>query len=300
MSPEETGKTGSPTGRMSQLKQDNRFLRQQLAHQGAELDQLRQALQLCEELKLQSQRNEAERAQLLAQEHELNELKSNFITLASHEFRTPIGTILMSASLISRYNGAQEGEKRERHVQRIKSSVHELTTLLNEFLSLSQMEHQAPPNRPQPLALPSFCGQIVEEMREVLKPGQTIRYQHTAGDPSLVMDEMMLKNILINLLGNASKYSAGGKQIELTTAIRDGQLQIEVHDQGIGIPDVDKDKLFINFFRARNAIHIQGTGLGLYLVKRYVDLLGGTVTFTSELNVDTVFTVRLPFIPLPA
>lgn len=285
--------------RLSQLQQDNHFLRQQLAGQTVELDQVRQALQICKELKLQSERNEAERAQLLVRERELNELKSNFVTLASHEFRTPIGTILMSASLIGRYNGEQDGEKRARHVQRIKAAVHDLTSLLNEFLALSHMEQQTLPNQSQELVLPAFCENMVAELRETIKPGQTIAYQHVSGDLYVVMDGPVLKNILVNLLGNASKYSAEGKEIRLTTAVHDGQLQIEVHDQGIGIPDVDKDKLFINFFRARNAIHIQGTGLGLYIVKRCVDRLGGTVTFTSQMNVGTVFTVQLPFTSLP-
>ncbi len=237
--------------------------------------------------------------QLLVRERELNDLKSNFVTLASHEFRTPMGTILSSASLIGRYNGPDEGDKRERHVQRIKSAVHSLTGLLNDFLSLSQMEQTTMHGQPRPMDISLFCHEVIEDMQGIIKPGQQVIYQHLAGEVVVSLDGQMLKNILINLLVNASKYSADEKEIELATVVQDHQLLITVKDQGIGIPDADKDKLFINFFRARNAIHVSGTGLGLYVVKRYVDLLGGTVTFTSEQDSGTTFTVQLPLSPLP-
>ena len=232
--------------------------------------------------------------QLLTRERELNELKSNFVTLASHEFRTPMGTILSSASLIGRYNGPDEADKRERHVQRIKSAVLSLTGLLNDFLSLSQMEQATMHGRPKPIDIRLFCEEVMEDMQDVIKPGQQLVYRHLAGRTSLSTDSQMLKNILINLLVNASKYSTEKKEIELTTAVQDEQLVITVKDHGIGIPDADKDKLFVSFFRARNTSKVEGTGLGLYIVKRYVDLLGGTITFTSELDSGTIFTVQLP------
>lgn len=235
--------------------------------------------------------------QLLVRERELNELKSNFVTLASHEFRTPMGTILSSVSLIGRYNGPDEGDKRERHVQRIKSAVHGLTGLLNDFLSLSQMEESTLHGRPHPLHIITFCQEVIDDMQALIKPYQRVVYTHRSGQPAISLDGQMLKNILVNLLVNASKYSADGKEIELTTAVVGHQLLVTIRDEGIGIPDADKDKLFINFFRARNVNHVEGTGLGLYVVKRYVDLLGGTVSFTSELNSGTVFTIQLPLSP---
>ena len=234
---------------------------------------------------------------LLVRERELNELKSNFVTLASHEFRTPMGTILSSASLIGRYDGPDDGKKRERHVQRIKSAVHGLTGLLNDFLSLSQMEESTLHGRPQPLHIIAFCEELIDDMQALIKPRQRVVYAHRSGQPTISLDGQMLKNILVNLLVNASKYSADGKEIELTTTVDGHQLRLTVRDEGIGIPDADKDKLFINFFRARNVSHVEGTGLGLYVVKRYVDLLGGTVTFTSQLDSGTIFTVCLPLFP---
>lgn len=266
----------------------------------AELERVQTALTACELIKAQSEQNALERTQLLTRERELNELKSNFVTLASHEFRTPMGTILSSASLIGRYNGAADGEKRERHVQQIKSAVNSLTGLLNDFLSLSQMEQETLYGSPYPLDIVTFCKEVIDDMQWVIKPGQRVIYYHHEGPTAVSIDGQMLKNILINLLVNASKYSAEEKEIELTTAVRSDQVLITVKDQGIGIPDIDKDKLFISFFRARNAIKVQGTGLGLYIVKRYVDLLGGTINFTSELDSGTIFTVALPlsFVPI--
>ncbi len=279
---------------LSQLRRANNTLTQQLADCTAELERVQAALTACEISREQGQQQDVERSQLLTRERELNELKSNFVTLASHEFRTPMGTILSSASLIGRYNGADDTEKRERHVQRIKSAVNSLTGLLNDFLSLSQMEQETMYGKPHPLDIVAFCTEVIDDMQEVIKPGQRVVYQHLAGPKSVNLDGQMLKNILVNLLVNASKYSAEGKEIELTTTVVDDRLIVAVRDQGIGIPDIDKDNLFISFFRVRNAIHVQGTGLGLYIVKRYVDLLGGTIKFASELNSGTVFTIELP------
>lgn len=288
----------SPDSPLGQLQATNHTLRMQLAEQTNDLNRVKQALTACEALKVESQQNDLERSQLLARERELNELKSNFVTLASHEFRTPMGTILSSAALIGRYNGPEDSERRERHVQRIKSAVNSLTGLLNDFLSLSQMEQETLYGSPYPLDIILFCDEVIEDMHAVIKPGQRVVYHHLGGPTAVSLDGQMLKNILVNLLVNASKYSAEEKEIELTTTVSDSELLITVKDQGIGIPDVDKDNLFISFFRARNAIHVQGTGLGLYIVKRYVDLLGGTISFTSELDSGTVFTIALPLTPI--
>ena len=236
--------------------------------------------------------------QLLARERELSEMKSNFVTLASHEFRTPMSTILSSASLISNYNGLDDKDKRERHVQRIKSAIDNLTSLLSNFMSISQLDKLTFTRTPHRLNLLAFCREVIEDMRPILKPQQQINYHHQEGPATIEIDDQLVKNILTNLLTNASKYSAEGKAIELTTAVQTDQLQIWVRDWGIGIPDVDKDKLFLNFFRARNAIHVQGTGLGLYIVNRYVDLLGGSISFTSQLDTGTVFFIQLPLQPL--
>lgn len=300
ITPDSVGNDNDPTRRhtLIQLRAAYRELTQELTERNAELGLVRAALIELERKSVQSEQHEADREQLLIQERELHALKSNFVTLASHEFRTPMGTILSSASLIGRYNGPDDADKRERHVQRIKSAVHSLTGLLADFLSLGQLDQETLYGQPHPLEVVTFCQEVIDDMQAVIKPGQQVVYRHLADQSSVLVDGQMLKNILINLLVNASKYSSEGKEIELTTDVEDQHLLVTVKDQGIGIPDADKDKLFINFFRARNAIHIQGTGLGLYIVKWYVDLLGGMITFTSELNSGTVFTIRLPLSPL--
>lgn len=291
---ESTQEDTDPVGLLRQLQSANRHLTQHLRDHTAELKRAQTALDACQQINTQNQQIELERSQLLAREWELNELKSNFVTLAFHEFRTPMGTILSSAALIGRYNGADDREKRERHVQRIKSAVNSLTGLLNDFLSLSQMEQETLYGSPYPLDVVSFCNEVIDDMQAVIKPGKHVVYHHLQGPSAVKIDGQMLKNVLINLLVNASKYLAEGKEIELTTAVRSERLSITVKDQGIGIPDTDKDNLFISFFRARNTVQVQGTGLGLYIVKRYLDLLEGTITFTSQLDWGTVFTVELP------
>lgn len=289
-----TGNTNDAARLVSQLQQANQALTQQLAERTADLKQLQMTLREAERKADLERRNDAEQTQLLTRERELHELKSNFVTLASHEFRTPMMTIMSSASLIGCYTTEADAEKRERHVQRIKSAVNSLTRILDDFLSISRMDLETVHSQPYPLDLLAFCPDVLSEAQAVARPTQQFVYDHVAGPSQISLDGQLLKNILLNLLTNASKYSGDNTTIILTSSVHDDQLIMAVKDHGIGIPDVDKGNLFTNFFRGRNAIHIQGTGLGLYLVKRYVDLLGGTVSFTSQLNEGTVFTVQLP------
>ncbi|GAB3559887.1 sensor histidine kinase [Spirosoma fluminis] len=281
---------------LTQLEQTNRDLLQQIDDCRKELGRVQAALGEAQTVVAQRRQLEAEQGRLLVQERELNELKSNFINLASHEFRTPMMTILSSASLIGRYSGSEEGDNRERHVQRIKAAVGNLTTMLDGFLAISRVDQYDLQSTPQMLELTALCREVITAVQATAKPGQHFHYQPQTGTVRLRLDKPLLKNSLFNLLTNASKYSADGTDIHLTSTILNGQVVFTVTDQGIGIPDSDKDKLFTHFFRARNAIHIQGVGLGLYLAKRYVDLLGGSISFTSEVGKGTAFTVQLPLL----
>ncbi len=231
----------------------------------------------------------------LKKEMELNELKSRFVTMASHEFRTPLSAILSSASLISKYNDPKDDEKRLKHINRIKSSVVNLTTILNDFLSLSKLEEGKVLNTPVEFDIKELANEVVEEMNSVLKKNQYITYLHYGEDTKMSLDKNVLKNICINLLSNAIKYSPEGKQIEFVTSTSENHLDIVVKDHGIGIPEADKQHLYSRFFRAQNASNIQGTGLGLNIVKKYVDLLNGKIHFVSELDKGTAFTVTLPY-----
>ncbi|MFN8436633.1 MAG: PAS domain-containing sensor histidine kinase [Cytophagales bacterium] len=229
----------------------------------------------------------------LQKEKQLNELKSRFVTMASHEFRTPLSAILSSASLISKYISLEDNEKRIKHINRIKSSVATLTNILNDFLSISRLEEGMVQVNPSDFDIEELSSEIMDELNSYLKDGQQIKYQHV-GNKDLNLDKNIIKNIIINLISNASKYSSEGKEIIFNTEISENILNIYVKDKGIGIPDDDKPFLFNRFFRAHNAGNIQGTGLGLNIVKKYIDLLNGTISYKSELNEGTEFYISIP------
>jgi signal transduction histidine kinase len=229
---------------------------------------------------------------ILAKERELSELKSRFVSMASHEFKTPLTSIMSSASLIERYTESDHQPKRKKHIDRIKSAVDNLTNILNDFLSLEKIESGSVKSCDSALDLQEAVKDIVDEMAPILKVGQTINFNFK-GESKVFMDKHMLKNILINLLSNAIKYSPDEEDIELRIEVTDC-IKIEVEDHGIGIPEEDKVHMFQRFFRAGNATNIQGTGLGLTIVKRYLDLMGGSIDFQSEMEKGTTFEVVLP------
>lgn len=241
--------------------------------------------------KIEQSQNEVLRA--LEKERELNDMKSKFVTIASHEFRTPLATILSSASLIGRYVNTEEDDKRQKHVMRIKSAVNNLTEILNDFLSLGKMEEGQIRVVPVLTDLPNFCIGVIEHIKGIAKEEQTFMFQFD-GEKQVWIDNQLLRNILLNLLSNASKYSDIGKMIKLSVLVRPTTIELRVVDQGIGIPVGDQEHIFDRFFRAHNAGNVQGTGLGLNIVKRYIDLMGGSVTFESQSGVGTTFIVELP------
>ncbi len=229
----------------------------------------------------------------LETEKELHALKSRFVAMASHEFRTPLSTIMSSVDLIGRYTESAQDDKVEKHVVRIKSKVREMTAMLNEFLSLERIEQGQVECTPVELDIVHLCIEMIEELRTLAKAGQTIDYDHEGGERNATLDRQMLSNVISNLVTNAVKYSPEGKHVELRTTIADGRLIITVRDEGIGIPAEDQQHLFERFFRGGNATTIQGTGLGLNIVKRYLDLMNGSIRFTS-IPGNTLFTVELP------
>lgn len=250
------------------------------------------AIKQLKETNKKQKQAEAEVRKALEKEKELNELKSRFVTLASHEFRTPLSTILSSVSLISKYNELGEKDKLDKHIQRIKSSVSNLTVILNDFLSLSKLEEGVISNTPSHFNISSICKEIREEMSVSKKESQEINYYHE-GPESVYLDQNIVKNILINLISNAIKYSEKG-EIRIHSKVTNTNITLSIKDEGIGIPEADQPFLFSRFFRAQNATNIQGTGLGLNIVKRYVELLSGSITMESKTNKGTLFTVELP------
>ena len=202
----------------------------------------------------------------LKNEKELNELKSRFVSMASHEFRTPLSTILSSADLIEAYTEQEQQQKRTRHTRRIKSSVANLTSILNDFLSLSRLEEGKLSLNPSEFELPEVWKEVAEGVQGMLKKEQTLTISGLEQIPTLHTDRRILQNIFYNLLSNAIKYSGEGQPIECRVFQKNGDLKIEIQDYGIGIPKAEQQYLFTRFFRAHNVENIQGTGLGLNIV----------------------------------
>ena len=227
----------------------------------------------------------------LEAEKELNDMKSRFVTMASHEFRTPLSTILSSVSLVNKYN--EGDEKISKHVQRIKSAVTNMTLILNDFLSAEKLEEGKVFVRKEMVAIEPLAMEVVNEIQGLLKTGQKVHYIHS-GNTEAFCDRQIIRNILLNLISNAIKFSPENKMIQVSTQIMGTGLKIVVADQGIGIPKEEQEHLFERFFRAKNVTNIQGTGLGLNIVAKYVESLNGSVEFKSELNAGTVFTITFP------
>jgi len=230
----------------------------------------------------------------LERERELGELKTRFVSIASHEFRTPLSTILSSAELLRRYTKAEQQDRRDRHIDRIKKSVVHLTDVLNDFLSLGRMDEGRLDSNPQPCDLEPLIKDFVDYISPTFKPSQRIELILDLKQATFITDERLLRNILNNLGSNASKYSDVGSVIKVEVRSENSMLSITVTDQGIGIPKEEQPQLFDRFFRARNADTIQGTGLGLHIVSRYLQLLGGSISFESEEGEGTSFHVSIP------
>ena len=247
---------------------------------------LKEALQKLEQSQL-------ELSDALDKERQLNEIKSRFVSMASHEFRTPLSTVLSSASLLSKYKTGEEQEKRDKHIQRIKNSVNHLNDILEDFLSLGKLNEGKVDKVAGQVCLKEVILDTMDEMRGILKKDQYFDFQCDS-DCNAFTDKKLFKNILINLISNASKFSDEGKKILIQSKVEEDNVIVSVTDEGIGISEEDQQHLFSSFFRGANATNIQGTGLGLHIVKSYIDLLGGDVGLKSTLNTGTTITFTIP------
>lgn len=277
------------------------ILRQQeeMARANEEIEKLNEELeakveqrtrQLQETLEiLEKSKDDLENA--LSKEKELSDLKTRFVSMASHEFRTPLSTILSSASLVAKYVLSEEQDKRDKHIQRIRSAVSNLTDILNEFLSIGRLEEGKIQVNISSFNLKDQAQLVCNEMKTILKPGQRIKTTHK-GPAAVQLDLSMLRNILINLISNALKFSPEDALINVETEVNEKHILISVQDEGIGISDEDKKHLFERFFRGKNATNIQGTGLGLHIVSKYAELMGGSVSVESQLDEGTKFIVK--------
>ncbi|SFP89464.1 sensor histidine kinase [Hymenobacter arizonensis] len=230
----------------------------------------------------------------LAAEQELGEMKSRFVSMASHEFRTPLTGVLTSAELIADYAQGPQKDKQLKHVDRIRSSVKQLNNILEEFLSVGRIEEGRVEATPATLNMEALLGETVADVQALLKTGQ--RIECAAECAGLIrLDASLLRKILVNLLSNAIKYSGENTIVHVRATCHNRQLTLSVEDQGVGISQEDQEHLFERFFRARNVSTVPGTGLGLYIIAKYLELMGGTIALRSTLDVGTTVTITIPY-----
>ncbi len=230
----------------------------------------------------------------LNKEKQLNKLKSSFVSMTSHEFRTPLSTILSSAELLEYYRHKWTEEKQLTHLNRIQTSVQHMTEMLNDVLVIGKAEMGKLDVNPAPLDLVQYCYSVVEELELNIKTYHGIIFCCEYESIQCCMDEKLLRHILINLLSNAIKYSLSNSTIRFTLRCEEGEAILEIQDHGIGIPSEDLSCLFESFYRAHNVGNIPGTGLGLAIVKKCVDIQKGKITVKSDIGLGTTFIVTLP------
>jgi PAS domain S-box-containing protein len=239
-------------------------------------------------------RAEIEIRKALQQEKELNELKSRFVAMTSHEFRTPLSTILSSAELLEYYGQGWPEERKKRHLHQIQSAIKHMAQLLDDVLMLGKSEVRKLEFTAEPISLDAFCLDIIEEAKLNLDSHHKIKFARKGNCVNTMFDEKILRQIFNNLLSNAIKYSPKGGTVLFSLSCKDNQAIFHIKDEGIGIPLEDQRLLFEPFHRGGNVENISGTGLGLTIVKNSVELYGGSLTFKSEPGKGTTFTVTLP------
>ncbi|TVQ06262.1 MAG: CBS domain-containing protein [Leptolyngbya sp. DLM2.Bin27] len=234
----------------------------------------------------------------LTREKELGDLKTRFISMASHEFRTPLTTILASAETLERYSHKFTPEKQQTVLKRIQTSVHHVIGLLNDVLTVGKAEAGKLDCTLAPLDLRQFCADLVEEVQFAqVTTASPIEFTATGDRFQVLADEKLLRHILLNLLSNAVKYSPDHSPVSFNLSCRPNQTVFEVRDRGIGIPPADQAQLFSSFHRANNVGNISGTGLGLVIARRAAEAHQGRISFVSAVGTGTTFTVVLPLVP---
>ena len=230
----------------------------------------------------------------LHKEKELNELKTKFLSLVSHEFKTPLSAIMTSSALIGKYTKDEQQDKRQRHVNTIQNKVKYLNNIINDFLSIERLESGKINYKYSQFSLSKVVNEVIYDANMLLKEGQIIVYPEDIDDIVIDFDEKILELMLNNLINNAIKYSPEHSKIEVKAWVDKEVIKIKIIDSGIGVPEKEQKYLFNRYFRAENAVLLQGTGIGLNIVKSHLENLGGTITFTSKENIGSTFTVTIP------
>lgn len=232
----------------------------------------------------------------LRKEKELNELKSKFLSLVSHEFKTPLSGILTSAILLEKYQLTEQQEKRDKHLKTITEKVQYLNNILNDFISLERLDSSNENYKFKTFNLSKVINEVIYNANMLLKSGQHITIPQNASDFVLHQDEKILEIILSVVIYNAIKYSPENSEIDLEISTNKKNIIFTIKDQGMGIPKNDQKFVYNRYFRGENVLNIQGTGIGLNIVKEHLKNLGGTINFISTENKGSVFFVELPLI----
>ncbi|MCH2034917.1 MAG: PAS domain-containing sensor histidine kinase [Tenacibaculum sp.] len=230
----------------------------------------------------------------LKKERELNELKTKFLSLVSHEFKTPLSGILTSSMLLAKYKLTEQQDKREKHLSIINNKVHYLNNILNDFLSIEKLEKGEVKYNLTNFSLTGIISETIQSLNLIVKKGQKVIVESAIEEDELYQDPKIIGLALSNLLSNAIKYSPEETTIKLVVTQSNGVSTIQVIDEGFGIPEKDQKNIFQRYFRAENVLLNEGTGIGLNIVKSHLENLGGTITFVSEENKGSTFTVQLP------
>lgn len=230
----------------------------------------------------------------LKKEIELNELKSKFLSLVSHEFKTPLSGILTSSMLLNKYPLTEQQPKRDKHIKTITKKAHYLNNLLNDFLSLEGLDSSNVTYKFSTFNLSKIINEVVYKANMMLKKGQRITIPQNIDDYTLTQDEKIIELTLVNLINNAIKYSPENSLINLEVFNRNQNIGFKISDNGIGIPENDQKFIFNRYFRAENVLNIQGTGIGLNIIKIHLENLGGSIRFESKENTGSIFFVEIP------
>ncbi len=256
--------------------------------------ELKNTVEVLEDEVIRRKEAEDKAKESLKKEKELGELKTKFLSLVSHEFKTPLSTILTSTTLTGKYTKEEQQEKREKHLSTIKNKVKYLDNILNDFLSIERLESGKVNYKHTTFPLSKIVNQVVYDANMLLKSGQKILYPENIDDLYVESDEKILELILSNLIHNAVKYSPENTTIDFKVIPDEDFLTIQVVDQGIGIPEAEQKFIFNRYFRAENALLNQGTGIGLNIVKGHLENIGGSISFTSIENKGSTFTIKIP------
>lgn len=274
-------RTGQLQESINQLSSSNRFLEHEIDFR----------ITVEQKLKVREQ----ELLDALEKERDLSLLKSRFVSIASHEFRTPLANILSSINLVDRYESAEFVDKRKVHISKIKNNIHYLNGILNEFLTLTRIEEGKFELKIESFEIHGMLHEIIEDFNLIKKTGQTLKLNTNNLEGALIeTDKTCLKHIMNNLISNAIKYSGEHAIIEIELSKVNNFYNILVKDNGIGIPNTEQKFIFDIFYRGSNVLNIQGTGLGLNIVKKYLDTIKGNIRFESMETKGTQITIQLP------